>query len=450
MSSFALAEVSHFIAGTGVEQLPAPVLAKARISIIDCLFACLTSSASKEATACLDIFGRGQVGPATVVGTAYCLPAGNAAYVNSVAAAGALRNDTHAASGSHPGMVVIPAVLALAEERAAEGADILGAIAVGYEVMCRLGRTLVTPSSTVIFRPTGILGPIGAAAAAARLLGLDATRAQHAISLACNTSAGLSAWADTGTDELSLHSGAAARSGIEAALMAERGVTASPTTLDGAAGLLAAFGARGRVDTLVAGLGEHFEMLSVMHKSFPACIFAQGPCQLAAEIASHPRAHADAIRRVAIQMPETAARYPGCDNPGPVKNKLAAQASVQFGVAVILASSNADAANWDNFAYPAVARIASRAEILIDRELTDAFPGRNGTRLEVHLDDGTVLTASQDSLRPMTEEEIMERFRREAEARVGIEEASIASTTFAALVSGRDVMSGLRALAKGA
>lgn len=441
-------KLARFIAETTLENLPLSVITKARISIVDTLFSCLTIGANQEAAACLDIFGRNRHGPATVIGTEYRLSAGNAAYVNSVAAAGTLRNDTHAASASHPGMVVVPAVLALAEERGATGPDILIAIAVGYEVMCRLGLTLIRPESTTVFRPTGILGPVGAAAAAARLLGLDVSQSLHAISLACNSSSGLSSWADTGTNELRLQSGTAARNGIEAALMAERGIVASPATLDGKAGLLAAFNARSFADELVVGLGERFEMLSVIYKSVPTCVFAQGPCQLAAEIVHRVPQHAHAIRRVAIHTPATAARYPGCDNPGPVANKLGAQASIQFSVALILAAGGVDGADWNNFADPVAVQIASCSELLVDPVLNKAFPGRNGTRLDVYLTDGTLLTAAQDDLRPMVEGDIAERFMRQAVATVGATRASLAQQVVATLASGSDLTLGLRALAK--
>jgi 2-methylcitrate dehydratase PrpD len=141
-------------------------------------------------------------------------------------------------------------------------------------------------------------------------------------------------------------------------------------------------------------------------------------------------------------------RGPDCNNSGPVTSKVGAQASVQLSVAVILASGDVDGADSKNFKNPRVARIASISEILIDPELTKALPEQNGTRLEVHLDDGTVVTASQNNHRPMTEDEIIERFRREAEARVGVDRTSIAKTAFATLASGGDIKVGLRALAK--
>ena len=188
-------------------------------------------------------------------------------------------------------------------------------------------------------------------------------------------------------------------------------------------------------------------MLSVIYKTVPTCVFAQGPCQLAAEMAPRLRPHEDAIGRVTIHMPEAAARYPGCDNPGPISSRLAAQASVQFSVAVVLAAGSGEP-DWNNFRDPLATRIASVSEIVIDPALTRAFPSRNGTRLDVYLADGSVQSVAQDNVRPMTVDEIIRRFMQQAEAKVGATRAKAAYEAFANLAYDGDITLGLRALSE--
>src|SRR5690606_20354762 len=112
----------------------------------------------------------------------------------------------------------------------------------GYEVGGRIGRAILDVNVAKTFRPTGITGPIAAAAAAAKLLGLAAARTANAVGIAADTVAGYNEWAATGGSEMFFHMGFAARNALVAAELGARGAFVSPTALDGPAGLLAAFG----------------------------------------------------------------------------------------------------------------------------------------------------------------------------------------------------------------
>src|SRR5690606_16581576 len=127
---------------------------------------------------------------------------------------------------------------------AASGAALLTAIACGYEAGGKIGRAILDVDVATRFRPTGIAGPIGAAAAAAKLLGLDAAGIADAMAIAANAVAGYNEWAATGGSEMFFQVGFAARNGLASAELAAAGAHASPSALDGPAGLLAAFGKR--------------------------------------------------------------------------------------------------------------------------------------------------------------------------------------------------------------
>jgi 2-methylcitrate dehydratase PrpD len=180
--------------------------------------------------------------------------------------------------------VVVPALLALSEQADVPGSRLLSALVVGYEVMCRLGATLITPDVATMFRPTGLIGPVAAAAACAHLLSLDSSATRDALSIAANAAGGLNEWARSGTPEHILHSAVAARAGVESALLARHGLTATGTVFDGEAGLLSAFDARQRAHHLTDRLGSRFAIRDVVHKPAPACIYVQGASQLAQEI----------------------------------------------------------------------------------------------------------------------------------------------------------------------
>ncbi|HSV00166.1 MAG TPA: MmgE/PrpD family protein, partial [Roseiarcus sp.] len=125
-------------------------------------------------------------GPCSIVGTSVKAPASDAVFANSVAGHGLVREDMHTGSVSHLGIVVLPPLLALAQERRVDGRSFAAAAIVGYEVGGRIGRAIVTPEFARTFRPTGFCGPLAAAAACSKLLGLDEKATASALSLAAN------------------------------------------------------------------------------------------------------------------------------------------------------------------------------------------------------------------------------------------------------------------------
>lgn len=417
MSHYIADELARFGAQTSVEQLPADVVDKAKLCLVDFLSAALTFEASSEARLALAALGQFPTTDhgAMVFGSPVRVAVPTAAYLTSAAAAATGRTDTHVSSSSHPGMVVVPALFALAERGVVEGGRLLSALVVGYEVMCRLGSALVTPEVATMFRPTGVIGPVAAAAACAHLLDLDRTATRSALSIAANAAGGLNEWARSGTPEHVLHSAVAARTGIESALLAGHGLTASGTVFDGEAGLLAAFHAQPRAHHLTDELGSRFTIHDVVHKPAPACIYVQGPCQLTQEIVRRHHPDPERIDSVVIGLAEQAVRYPGCDNRGPMRDVVAGQLSVQYSVASVLVSGGIFDENWKSLGDVEIGRLAARSRLVADPDLTKAFPARNGVSLQVRLDDGRTLAAEQDTFRSMTADEVAERFHRVAD-----------------------------------
>lgn len=401
----------EFINWVNIETLPRPLVEMARLCIIDCLSSCFTIARSREANALIEIFLKDSTGGrSTIVGTPFSMAPDVAAMINGVSAAETVRNDTHPATASHPGMCVIPAALALAEDRSASGAALIEATVAGYEIMLRLGQAIVTPEFSAQFRPTGWLGAVGAAAACAKILNLNPEQSRNAISLAMNQAAGFSEWAYARTNELVMHSGNAARSGVISALLAEKGIAAAPSIFEGKGGVLAAFGASDKAHVLTDRLSEEFEMLSVVFKEAPACIYAQGPSQLAMELVTAHQLPIDAIDHILIEMPETPVSYPGCNFGGPFDSRISASASVKFSVATILACRSIADVNWDCFEDEQITALAKRIEMKIDPKLSAAFPSANGTRMTAFLQQGTSVIVEQDDMEPMSLNKINKRF----------------------------------------
>lgn len=438
--STALGRLALFAANVSFARLPLEVVEKAKLCMVDALSACMTIGRVPESQHALNLVAveRGS-GSATIFGTDRRASPPGAAFVNGTSASTTARSDTHSATASHPGMIVIPAVLALAEDRGCDGRTVLEAIVSGYETMCRLGLAVVTPEFASIFRPSGMIGPTAAGLAAGRVIRLDPARLVNAASLATHTASGLNEWANAGTTELAYHSGWAASNGVVAALLAELGSVSAPTILEGKAGLLSGHGALGRADRLIEGLGEEFKILDVVHKPAPACIFVQTPCQLAEEIARTNDIEPEAVESIEIYTCRAGAEYPGCDNPGPIADLQSAKMSIQFGVASVLVQRRILDSNWHDFENDRVNRLAARARIVIDDELSAAFPGRQGVRIKVLLRGGRVIDAEQQDFRSMNRNELIARFMVSVETTLGARKAEEVINTIDRLETVEDI-----------
>ena len=260
-----------------------------------------------------------------------------------------------------------------------------------------------------VFRSSGLTGPVGAAFAAARAMGLPQPEMVSAASLAAQTSAGLNAWAYAGTDEHPFHIGFASRNGVVAATLAAHGVTAAPTALDGRGGLLSGYGAQEKCRLLTDELGARFDTLGVAHKPAPACYFAQSPAQLAARMARETIATAD-IHSVEIFVSDAAAQFPGCDNRGPMRSRQDAAMSIQFCVASVLLNGAIDERSWGEFNDATVNELAARSRLGVDAGLSRTSPHAQGARIVVKLSSGQTIESRQDDVRSMTHDEVVGRF----------------------------------------
>ena len=419
-----LDQLAEFCSSIRVEELSTEVIEKAKLCIIDSLSASLTIGSTLEAQCALVLADQevdsSQIkGCATIFGTTRRVRPALAAMVNGITAAGTSRGDTHTATACHPGTIIIPAVLSLAESRLCSGKNIIESLVAGYEVMCRLGQALITPEFSTTFRPTGMLGPTAAAMAAGRVIGLNRNQLSNAASLATHTASGFNEWTNSGTSELAFHSGFAARSGIECVLLAQAGAISAQTILEGPAGLLNSFGVLSKVHLLTQNLGRNYKLLEIVYKLAPACIFVQTPCQLAKRVLDQYQINYHDIAHINIHVSRTAAMYPGCDDAGPVLDPQAAKLSMQFCVASVFVAGGIFDANWRSFNDLHVRSIANNSKVFIDDLLTAHFPERQGCWIEVILKNGATLSAEQEDFISMSYGDVIDRYMISAKAKLG-------------------------------
>jgi 2-methylcitrate dehydratase PrpD len=396
------------------------VLAKAKTCLLDflsCAFEARHHPWSAQAVGIARAIENG----ATVIGTSKTATPCDAAFANAVLGHGLVREDMHAASISHHGVVIWPTLLALSERTAISGATLLTAAIIGYEAGARIGRALLDTDLARLYRPTGLVAPLGAALAGSHALGLTEDAATSALAIAANTSSGLNEWPHHGGSEMYFHPGFAACNAIRAIELAEAGAFASETILEGEAGLFAAFGRRAAPDHIALFEGRP-EIMAVYNKPAPACNFAQTASQAALRAVAE-LGDADDIEAISIRVPEAAVRYPGCDSKGPYHNALQAKMSIPFSVAATLKRGAIEEKNYAEIDQPDILRLVGLTELQSDVQFTAAFPERQGADVRIRLRSGATIGRRLDDVVAATPDEIRSRFRKAATDAIGTKRA---------------------------
>jgi 2-methylcitrate dehydratase PrpD len=266
--------LAEFVGKMRAEDIPPPVQARAKACLLDWIGAALSGKGSATDRSLTPVIGQlGGRGRATLIGRRAGVSPALAALYNGTVAAVTEIDDVHDLVSLHPGVGVIPAALAMAEEFGASGRSLLTAIVLGYDVAVRVARA-AGESHYRMWHSTGTCAGFGAAAAAGKLLGLESDGLLMALGLAGTQAAGL--WESLTTSAVSakhLHSGKAAFHGVLSALLAQHGFQGSPTILEGPRGFLAATASAAprEVAGLADALGTPFLIGQNFFKKYACC-----------------------------------------------------------------------------------------------------------------------------------------------------------------------------------
>lgn len=303
------------------------------------------------------------------------LRAADAALVNGTSSHAFELDDYHNAK-LHPGAVVVPAALAMAEQLESSGEQLLTAIAAGYEVMIRSSLAL-EPSAARLrgWHLTGACGPFGAAAACAVLMGLDAERTAWALGLAGTQGAGLWAFNADGTMSKRLHAGKAAHSGVMAAELAAAGFS-GPTqiyeTQDG--GFLKAFSDKSNAAPLTHELGSTYHLDGVSIKPYSCCGSTHAYIDAALALRQRLGNAWDPMRPVRVGLSKVVDVQCGFDYAP--SSALNAQMSLRYCVAVALMDGQVLPAQFSEQKMndASIGALAARLELVDDPALDKLYP----------------------------------------------------------------------------
>ncbi|WP_300044433.1 MmgE/PrpD family protein [Ramlibacter sp.] len=379
------------------DDLPPEAVHWAKVGLIDTLGVTLAGSredAPRLAARGLDLVG----GPALVLGSAQRVGPLDAALINGTAAHALDFDDCNNTLGGHPSVPVLPALMALADERDAQGQaptsgrDFLLAYIVGFEVETKIGLAVNFHHYQKGWHPTSTLGTFGAAAACARLMGLDSERTAVALALAASFASGIKA--NFGTMTKPLHVGHCARNGLFAARLAQQGFTANAASVfEHEQGFLDVFNGPGTYDTARA-LDAWAAPLDIVRpgiaiKQYPCCGSTHPAIDcLLALVREHHYNPAQVARVQAWVHPR---RLKHTNRPQP-KSALDAKFSLQYVLARGLVDGCVSLEHFEGQAYedPRVQALMPRVEVAGYGE--DQFPADNhfGGIARVTLADGTV------------------------------------------------------------
>jgi len=413
--------LGRFAAELEYEDLSPEVVDWAKYLCLDFAGVTLNGSTTDSANAVVQALESvGRSGPSAVIGTRKRILPEYAALANGTAFHSIEMDDVNNEACLHPGVTAYPTALAMADVAEVNGKAFISAVVAGYDVIVRLGRALKGAEHYARgFHPTGTCGAFGAAAVAARLLGLQGDSFLHALGIAGSQTSGSMEYLAQGAWTKRLHPGWASHSGIWAALLARSGYTGPTTILEGRDGFLQAYSGDPDPSLALKDLGQEYQVTRTSIKPHSCCRFNQGPidCLL------------DLKRTYSIDPMDVAEVRVGVLSAGtklvsdPIEAKrhptsvVDMQFSLPFGAAVALTHGRASLEEYkvgmpEN---PQVKHVMERVQCLTDPKLDVQFPRHFPAWAEVDTTDGRTLRSELtypkgDPENPVTWDEMKEKF----------------------------------------
>jgi 2-methylcitrate dehydratase PrpD len=389
-------ELAGFVAGLSYDALPAEVRERAKALALDLTGIMLRARNDAGSTPAMISAARRlglADGPCTVIGDAHGYSPAGAAMVNGTLAHSLDFDDTHAPGSLHPSAPIVPAAFAAAEMAGSDGKAAIAAIVAGYEVQIRLSLAL-DPAAHYDrgFHPTATCGAFGAAAAAGRLLGLDADGHANSFGIVLSMAAGSMQFLVNGAWTKRSHVGHAAMCGLTAATLAAEGYKGAAAALEGKWGFLHAYAPSADVAKAVNGLGSRWETLKIAVKPYPSCRYSHAAIDGLLALAYEHGIRAEDVEEVMVGLPEPGWKIIG--DPEAAKQSPASVVDGQFSMAFCAAVAlRTGGLGWDDYARhladPATLALCKRVRTRIDPRAQADFPSEMSAAVQVKTARGT-------------------------------------------------------------
>jgi 2-methylcitrate dehydratase PrpD len=417
-------DLARFCATLRADELSENALERVRYLLLDHLAVTLRGSlllSSQTAYNMLQhMMALGSAGTSTIFGRQGRAEASWAAFANGIAAHGLEMDDVENASSLHPGVVVMPAALALAEQLGSSSADFYPSVVAGYEVTLRVGAAL-NPASAYErgFHPTAVCGALGAAAACSRLLTLSPEQTNSALGIAGSMAAGSMAYLHDGAWTKRLHPGWACHAGITAARLAASGFVGPGDILEGRYGFLHAYSTSSDIEQLKREPGDELAIMRVSLKPYACCRYMHGPIDCLFDIMRHHQPDLQHIARISCGV-LTGGRGLIADpiaQKRQASNIVDAQFSMPFGAAIALFTGKIGLEVFTDewIHHPTVRELMHKVDCYSSPELDDYYPNEWRASANITMDDNTqyssqIRYALGDPHNPLSWEQLEARF----------------------------------------
>ena len=411
-------ELATYISRAGKKPLPKPVVEKTKHHVLDTIAAMVSGSKLLPGEKAISyIKTQGGTPEATVIGSRFVTTAMNAALANGMLGHADETDDSHAPSLTHPGCGIVPAALAMGEREQANGVAFLRAVALGYDVGCRMTMALHAYDFREMGHSTHSFGPLfGAAVAAGSLAGLKYDQVRHLLSYTAQQTSGISCWMrDAEHIEKAFDfGGMPARNGVAAAQMVAHGFTAVEDVFSGERNFFVAYDESKRIgkapqpERLLQDLGTTFEVMNTNIKRWSVGSPIQAPLDGLLDLIRTHKIKADDVKKLVVRVAKQGANT--------VDNRDMPDICMQHMCAVMLIDGIVtfeSAHDEKRMKDRKVLDVRSRIELYGDEALTRAMPSRQGI-VELTLKGGKTLKTHVKAVRgtsdnPMTRAEVDEK-----------------------------------------
>jgi 2-methylcitrate dehydratase PrpD len=380
------AQLARYMVEARGRSLPPETAMQARHRILDTIGAIVSGARLKPGEMAIRyVRGLGGTPESSVFTTGIRTSAVNAALANGMFAHADETDDFEPITKAHPGCAVVPAALAMAERENSSGAELLTAVALGYDLCCRFLLALGPDHVRATHRSAeGTSATFGAAAAAASIARLDERGMRHALSYAAQQVSGIWSWTrdEEHVEKAFDFGGMGARNGVAAATMVQAGFTGVEDVLDGEHNMLEALSAEPKPDQMVADLGSRFFVGETAIKTFSVGYPIQAALDAFLTLRRQHGFDENSVERIVVRLP--------ADGAAIVDNRAMPDVNLQYILAVALVDgrlSFEDSHSHERMQDVRILAAKSRVQLVADRELMDPEAPRSGM-VDVVLRDG--------------------------------------------------------------
>jgi len=350
----------------------------------------------------------------TVIRGGLKVPSPSAALANGTMAHIELDDGSRYAMG-HPGVVVIPAALALAELHEKTGEEFITAVVLGYDVFVRIGAAMNPSHYRRGFHTTGTCGTFAAATAAVKLLNLNKQAVVHALGLAGTQSCGLFEFIADGSMSKELHPGRSAQSGVISALLAHMGFSGPSTILEGEKGVFQAMSDSYDPKKVLEHLGEDYKISQVYFKFHAACRHTHSAIDAVLQLKKEYDLTLEDIKKVVVRTYSIASEITNIQAP---ETPLAAKMSLPYSIAAALRTGRVglEAYTEEQITNRKIQELARRVHVKADPDLDNLLPNKRAAIVEIKTTRFGTLNYRIDLPKgepefPASEEELQNKFR---------------------------------------